>query len=544
VFTFNAGYASGTTAADTLEAHGMHGTFYVVSSQLRQGPYYTAYMAASDLVNLTARGHDIGSMTVTQVDLTTVDATRLESELANSQAVIQGITGHSVLHLAYPYGSVNANVATATASHYASGRTLTTSTSAFTPSVDPYHLPGLMVMQSTTLAQAKSFVDLAASQGVYVVLSFERIITSPGTYDWTPSNLDALAGYVQSRGVTVSTVAQLVAGVTPPPPPPYGLPAAPALSATSGNATVSLSWTTPANGGSAITGYALHRGTSSGSESLYRALGVTNAFKDVNVTNGASYYYKVAAVNANGAGPNSSEVAATPRQPPPPPPSTGAVVFTFDDGTPDHAAAAKALVDHGFRGTFFIITDCLNAQTSRSCLTPAQVQALSQAGHDVESHSVTHPDLTTLGASALTSQLVNSQSYLRGLTGTQARHFAYPYGAHNANVETQTAKYYKTGRIYLSNPSVASIPTLLAQSGTNPTLVPGLGVMKVTTLTTAEGYLDYARTHNVVLVLVFHEIVAKRGDAYSWTPTQFNALLDYAVSTNVAVKTMTQAYGA
>jgi fibronectin type 3 domain-containing protein len=89
-------------------------------------------------------------------------------------------------------------------------------------------------------------------------------------------------------------------------------PAAPTLTATAGNQTVSLSWTTPSNGGSPITGYAIYRGTSPGGESLLTTTGVTNSYNDTTVSNGTTYYYEVAAINAVGTGALSSEVGATP----------------------------------------------------------------------------------------------------------------------------------------------------------------------------------------------------------------------------------------
>ncbi|MDQ1712956.1 MAG: hypothetical protein QOE45_2406 [Frankiaceae bacterium] len=93
---------------------------------------------------------------------------------------------------------------------------------------------------------------------------------------------------------------------------PSPTPGAPTLTATGGNGQVALSWTTPANTGTAITGYNVYRGTSSGGETLLTSVGVQNAYTDAAVTNGTTYYYKVAAVNAAGTGTMSNESSALP----------------------------------------------------------------------------------------------------------------------------------------------------------------------------------------------------------------------------------------
>jgi fibronectin type 3 domain-containing protein len=93
------------------------------------------------------------------------------------------------------------------------------------------------------------------------------------------------------------------------------VPSAPqSLAATAGSGSVSLTWTPPAsNGGAAITGYTIYRGTSPGGESgppVATAAGTS--FTDSGLTNGTTYYYKVAAVNAAGTSPQSGEASATP----------------------------------------------------------------------------------------------------------------------------------------------------------------------------------------------------------------------------------------
>jgi subtilisin family serine protease len=91
-------------------------------------------------------------------------------------------------------------------------------------------------------------------------------------------------------------------------------PSAPTLiSATPGDGFVELSWSTPANGGSAITGYHVYRGTSSGALSLLDSVGVVNDYLDEAVSNGTTYWYAVAAANAVGEGAQSNELSAVPQ---------------------------------------------------------------------------------------------------------------------------------------------------------------------------------------------------------------------------------------
>jgi Fibronectin type III domain len=94
-------------------------------------------------------------------------------------------------------------------------------------------------------------------------------------------------------------------------------PGAPALNTpTAGNGSVNLSWAAPASdGGAPIADYGVYRSTTAGGETLLARSGGAVTYTDSAVTNGTTYYYKVAAINTAGTGAFSNEVSATPTAP-------------------------------------------------------------------------------------------------------------------------------------------------------------------------------------------------------------------------------------
>jgi thermitase len=134
-------------------------------------------------------------------------------------------------------------------------------------------------------------------------------------------------------------------------------PGAPTLTATAGNAQVSLSWTAPGDGGSAITSYKVYRGTTSGGEALVTSggcsgLGNVLSCTDGGLTNGQAYYYQVSAVNGVGEGSRSAERSATP---------AAATTYFSDDF--ENGGANWNSYNYGFGSTWAIYTTSYHSAT-------------------------------------------------------------------------------------------------------------------------------------------------------------------------------------
>jgi len=81
-----------------------------------------------------------------------------------------------------------------------------------------------------------------------------------------------------------------------------------------GDGLVRLMWSPPEhNGGSSIVSYSVYRGQTAGTETKITSLKGVDFFEDMNVENGATYYYLVSAVNLAGEGDQSDRLTAVPR---------------------------------------------------------------------------------------------------------------------------------------------------------------------------------------------------------------------------------------
>jgi peptidoglycan/xylan/chitin deacetylase (PgdA/CDA1 family) len=103
------------------------------------------------------------------------------------------------------------------------------------------------------------------------------------------------------------------------------------------------------------------------------------------------------------------------------------VVLTFDDGRASQWNAVLALNARGMTGVFFILG-------GGNALSDGQIRQIVAQGHEIASHTMSHPQLSRLSDAQLVDELVRSKQVLEAKYGVPIRYLAYPYGDYDARV--------------------------------------------------------------------------------------------------------------
>ena len=103
--TFDDGYGVSQcrSIVNTLVSMHAAATFFPNAAYVRNAPAFWRRVAAL--------GFPIGNHTVAHMDLTTLSSTRIRSQIARDEQIVEGITGHAMIKvLRPPYGAWNARV--------------------------------------------------------------------------------------------------------------------------------------------------------------------------------------------------------------------------------------------------------------------------------------------------------------------------------------------------------------------------------------------------------------------------------------------------
>ncbi|KAF7311981.1 Carbohydrate esterase family 4 protein [Mycena indigotica] len=134
----------------------------------------------------------------------------------------------------------------------------------------------------------------------------------------------------------------------------------------------------------------------------------------------------------------------------------GTVALTFDDGPYLYQDdISQMLLSKGAKGTFFMVTivsvPCVSYFGSihlDECIYGTKVAArltrTYQAGHQIASHTWSHPDLTALKADEITNEFNKTDIALAKILGITSPYLRPPYGNYNKLVRQIAYQFNKT----------------------------------------------------------------------------------------------------
>jgi peptidoglycan/xylan/chitin deacetylase (PgdA/CDA1 family) len=141
--------------------------------------------------------------------------------------------------------------------------------------------------------------------------------------------------------------------------------------------------------------------------------------------------------------------------------------FTFDDGNMSQYTNAVPVLDSfKFKGTFFVFTSVITDSLPNYWTygTWNQFRAMSLKGHEIGSHSVTHPALDTLPTGNISTpgtllyELYQSKNIIeQKIPNQKCITIAYPFVAYSPSVMNETALFYESARGSATIPNGSSL---------------------------------------------------------------------------------------
>lgn len=207
-----------------------------------------------------------------------------------------------------------------------------------------------------------------------------------------------------------------------------------------------------------------------------------------------------------------------------------AIILNFDDDWKGQFTYAVPILEkYGFNATFFVTCGCLTYQNSTFCnnaggdsaMTWEDITLLSEMGHDIQSHGMSHKDLTTVSASDLEYEVGQTKQCLLE-HNFNSTIFATPYatGSGNSTVMNMLAKYYDMARVgyepllYLDSTDRYSIPVwtdydLQAMYRDNSTKIFDAFVEAIN----SQAQYNTNETINAIPIIVYHNLDYKNSSS-------------------------------
>lgn len=216
----------------------------------------------------------------------------------------------------------------------------------------------------------------------------------------------------------------------------------------------------------------------------------------------------------------------------------GIVSVTFDDGWLSvYTDAAPILEKYDIQSTQYILPGQFE---SHNYISLAQAKSLKKAGHEIMSHTMTHPLLSKVSEDRAVYELEASrQALLDNNLSSGKLHFASPESDTSPFVDENIERLYWSHRNTFGDLSngVGREDVNVYSSTFHRYDIIGFSVRTTTTLAEIQTALDYAKAQNGWLVLVYHQIDDSKLE-YSVTAEDFAAQMKLIRNSNLKTATV------
>jgi peptidoglycan/xylan/chitin deacetylase (PgdA/CDA1 family) len=208
----------------------------------------------------------------------------------------------------------------------------------------------------------------------------------------------------------------------------------------------------------------------------------------------------------------------------------GLVSLVFDDGYEENVTTAiPTMAQYGFKSTQCAATQFIEGFPAQI----AKIQSMAAAGHEICSHTVTHPNLTTIPIATVDYELTHAKAFLQSITGQSVANFASPYGAYNTAVNAKIATYQNSHRT--TDEGYNSKDTF------NKYRLKVQNMQQGTTLAEFQGWVNKAKADKTWLILVYHVVAPAPTEQFDTIQSDFEAQMLWLSGANVTVKTWGEA---
>lgn len=208
------------------------------------------------------------------------------------------------------------------------------------------------------------------------------------------------------------------------------------------------------------------------------------------------------------------------------------ISVTFDDGRESVYTNAMPLLNkYGIRATHYLLSGTLD---DKNYLSRSQIISMANESQEIDCHSITHPDLTTITNASLNIELEGCKKDLG--TISNINDFASPYGHTNSKVLEMIKRYYRSHRntdgdiVNGTNQFDVNLPENFNQYS-----LISVAVRQDTSIEQLTSALDYTRENKGWLILTYHQIEDGNNATFGLDPSSLDEQFQYLSASDIKI---------